>query len=142
MEPTPEVNASVSQEKDSVPSSESELSTKQVKYTTKYIIKRREVMPGLTPEQIQALMSGSGRKGLYRDKAVEFLNSGEGGVCVQDEWALEFDGKSAATIKQGFQNVKDNTKNPVEGAENLLVINNDDKTFLINTANANVPTTE
>lgn len=88
-------------------------------------------MAGLTQEQIQALMAGRTRKGLYLEKLTQFVQSGEGGVCVHDEWPLEFNDKNATAAKQGFENAK-NSKNAPEGTDGILVINNDDKTFLVN----------
>lgn len=94
-------------------------------------------MPGLTAEQIQALMQGRSRKGLYLAKLNEFVSSGEGGVCVHDEWPLEFADKNATATKQGFENAK-NSKNAPAGSDGIIVINNDEKTFLINPAAAGV----
>lgn len=102
-----------------------------------HIIKGEKIMAGLSAEQIAQLMAGRTRKGLYRDKLNEFINSGEGGVCVQDEWPVDFADKADTAIKQGFDSAK-NSKNAIAGTENVLVINNDGKTFLVNPAAAGV----
>lgn len=89
----------------------------------------------LTPEQIAELLSTSRTKGAYIGRLNEFVNSGEGGVCAND-WA-EFSDKKANTLKQGFENAK-NSKNAADGSDNIKVLVNDEKVFLINLAAAGV----
>lgn len=76
-------------------------------------------MAGLTNEQIQALLSKTRRKGQYQDYLVEFYNSPEAGICVNDTWP-DLSGKSASTIKQGFEGAKDKAEvvEAVGGKEN------------------------
>lgn len=105
--------------------------------TTPTLTQERGIM-ALTPEQIQALLGKTRSKGQYVEYINEFVNSGEGGVCANDQWVAIRD-KKATTIKQGFENAKQN-KEAVEGAENVKVISNEDKVFLINLAAANLAT--
>lgn len=91
-------------------------------------------MPGLTPEQIAALMSGTRTKGQYVTRLNEFLNSGEGGIAVAEEWPLDFGPaaeKKIDTVKQGFENAK-NSKNAHADAEHVRVLKNDDIVYLVN----------
>lgn len=87
---------------------------------------------GLSPEQITQLMQGARTKGQYVEKLNEFLASGQNGVLVTDEWE-EFEGRKTATVKQGFDNARDN-KNAAEGSDQVKVIVSDDKVYLINLA--------
>lgn len=97
---------------------------------------RRVIMGGLTPEQIQALLGASRSKGQYIVYLNKFIDSGEGGVCVNDEW-VDLADKKPATLKQGFENAKTN-KEAGEGAENVKVMVNEEKVYLINLATAGV----
>lgn len=93
-------------------------------------------MPGLTAEQITALLGASRTKGQYTTYLGDFLTSGEAGVCVNEQW-VDLKDKKASTLKQGFENAKDN-KNAPDGADNVKVIVNEDRVFLINLAAAGV----
>jgi hypothetical protein len=64
----------------------------------------------------------------------EFIESGESGVAVADEWPMDFGAgaeKKAATVKQGFENAK-NGKNAHPDAQYVKVLLNDEQVFLIN----------
>lgn len=87
-------------------------------------------MAGLTPEQIRGLLASSRTKGEYSEYLGEFLESGDAGVCANEEWVSLKDRKDT-TIKQGFENAK-NSKTAPEGADNVKVLRNDDKVYLIN----------
>jgi hypothetical protein len=91
-------------------------------------------MASLTPEQITALLGKTRQKGMYIEKLNAFLASGEQGVLVNETWP-EFAGKKATTLKQGFENAKEN-KEAGEGSENVKVIANEDQVYLINLAAA------
>lgn len=94
----------------------------------------------LTAEQISALLSGSRSKGQYNTYLEQFLESGEGGVCVNDEWA-DLAGKSASTLKQGFENAKAKSENENAKMVKVLTAGEDKESkqvFLINLAAANV----
>lgn len=89
---------------------------------------------GLTPEQIQALMSGTKTKGQYVLRLNEFVASGEGGIAVAEQWPLDYGPtaeKKIDTVKQGFENAK-NSKNAHADAEHVRVIKNDEQVFLVN----------
>lgn len=86
---------------------------------------------GLTPEEIQSLLGATRQKGQYIGRLNEFIASGVGAVCVQEEWPADFAAKQASTIKQGFENSK-NSKNAGEGSDNVKVIKNDEKVYLVN----------
>lgn len=87
-------------------------------------------MTGLTPDQIKGLLANSRTKGEYSEYLGDFIESGDAGVCANDEWVSLADRKDT-TVKQGFENAK-NAKNAPEGAENVKVIKNEGKVFLIN----------
>lgn len=86
---------------------------------------------GLSPEQITALLGASRTKGVYIAKLTEFMGSGEQGVDVAEQWP-ELAEKQASTVKQGFENAK-NSKNAPAGVDNVRVITNEEKVYLINT---------
>lgn len=89
-------------------------------------------MAGLTAEQIQALLGKTRQKGLYTQFLNEFIESGEMGVNVNEQW-VELRDKKATTLKQGFEGAKDK-KEAVEGADQIKVISNEDQVFLVNLA--------
>lgn len=93
-------------------------------------------MAGLTSEQIAALLGNTRTKGQYTVYLTDFLTSGEQGICVNEQW-VDLAGKKATTLKQGFENAKDN-KNAPDGAENVKVISNEDKVYLINLTAAGI----
>jgi hypothetical protein len=97
-------------------------------------------MAGLSADQIAQLMAGSRTKGQYTTYLTDFVNSGEGGVCVNDEW-IDLKDKKASTLKQGFENAKDKKDAPAEFA-NIRVLTNEDKVYLINPAAAGLATEE
>lgn len=84
---------------------------------------------GLTPEQISALLGATRTKGVYIQRLNEFMDSDEQGVAVAEEWP-ELAEKTPSTVKQGFENAK-NSKNAKAGVENVRVITNEDKVYLI-----------
>lgn len=90
----------------------------------------------MTADQIQTLLQGTRQKGQYLGYLNEFLASGEAGVCANEQWIALKD-KKATTISQGFKNAKDN-KAAADGSENVLVLSNDDKVYLINSRVAGV----
>lgn len=94
-------------------------------------------MPGLTSEQIQALLGKTRQKGIYEKYLIEFVNSGEGGVNANEEW-MDLREKKATTLKQGFENAKDkaHVMEATEGrAANVKVLASDDQVYLINLSN-------
>jgi hypothetical protein len=84
----------------------------------------------LTADQIAALLSKTRTKGMYIEKLNAFLASGEQGVLVNETWP-ELKDKKATTLKQGFENAKEN-KEAKEGSEYVKVIANEDQVYLIN----------
>jgi hypothetical protein len=89
-------------------------------------------MAGLTPEAVAALLSKTRTKGQYIQYLNEFVDSGEMGVEVGEQWVALKD-KKGTTLKQGFDNAKDN-KEAREGSENVQVIKQDEKVYLVNLA--------
>ena len=95
----------------------------------------------MTPEQIRAVYAKRRTKGLYAEKLAAFIDSGDGGVSVREEWPTDFSwdeskpegerGKVATTLKQGFENAKDKKEAP-EGAEFIDVIVDGNDVFLLN----------
>jgi hypothetical protein len=89
------------------------------------------IMP-LSNDQIMALLSKTRQKGVYTDRLNEFIASGEGGLCVNEQWP-DLGGKKATTLKQGFEAAKDK-KEASEGADKVIVKTDEDKVYLINLA--------
>lgn len=89
-------------------------------------------MAGLTAEQITALLGATRQKGLYTTHLNAFVESGEMGVDVGEQW-VEHSGKNASTLKQGFDNARTN-KDFTGDANQIKVIKNEDKVFLVNLA--------
>lgn len=111
--------------------------TKNVGSTTDNNTERNNKMAGgLTAEQIQALLGKTRTKGQYIVYLNKFVESGEAGICVNEEFA-DLASKKASTLKQGFEGAK-NAKDAVEGAEFVKVVPNDDKVYLINLKAAGV----
>ena len=97
-------------------------------------------MAGLTPEQIQSLLGRARSKGQYVQRLNEFLESGEAGVDVQEQW-VEFRERKANTLKQGFDGAREN-KLAADGADQVQVISNEDHVYLINKVAAGVAAEE
>src|SRR5215472_17817039 len=95
----------------------------------------------LTPEQSKSIYAKRRTKGLYAEKLVEFLGSGEAGINVREEWPTDFGwdeekpegerGKLASTLKQGFENVKSKSGAP-EDSEAVDVMVEGEKVYLVN----------
>lgn len=95
-------------------------------------------MAGLSPDQVAALLSKTRTKGQYIQYLNEFIDGGEMGVEVGEQWVALKD-KKATTLKQGFDNAKDN-KEAHDGAENIQVIKQDEKVYLVNLAHDEIAT--
>ena len=93
-------------------------------------------MAGLTSEQVAALLSKTRTKGQYIVRLNEFIDSGDMGVEVGEQW-VEFRDKKGTTLKQGFDNAKDH-KEIHEGADNIQVIKQDEKVYLVNLAHEEI----
>ena len=90
----------------------------------------------LTPEQIQTLLGKTRIKGDYVMKLNAFDASGEQGVSVSETWP-DLAGKKATTLKQGFENAKQN-KDFKGNADTIRVISNDDLVYLVKVDAASV----
>lgn len=97
-------------------------------------------MAGLTADQIQALLGQTRTKGQYLVYLNKFIDSGEQGIDVQDEW-VDLREKKESTLKQGFENAKQN-KEAHEDAQFVRVLVNDGKVYLINLKAAGVAADE
>ena len=84
----------------------------------------------LTPEEIRAKYAKRRTKGAYVGYTDEFLQMGEAGIDVKEQWP-ELRDKKAQTIKQGFENWKKNKEAP-EGAQYLDIIVDGEEVFLMN----------
>jgi hypothetical protein len=90
----------------------------------------------MTPDQIRAVYAKRRTKGLYLDLLAQFIDSGEAGVSVREEWNTilgDTENKKATSLKQGFENAKDKKDAP-EGADLIDVIVDGDDVFLLNRA--------
>jgi hypothetical protein len=96
---------------------------------------RRMKMP-LSPEDVRAIYAKRRTKGLYDTLLVEFIESGDNGVSVKEQWA-ELADKKAQTLKQGFENSKDRKGAP-EGSDQVDVIVDGENVYLINKVVAGV----
>ena len=96
------------------------------------ITDRRMKMP-LTPDQIKSIYAKRRTKGLYNSLLDAFMESGDPGISVKEEWATQLGEKKATTLKQGFENAKDRKDAP-EGSELVDVIVDGEDVFLINRA--------
>lgn len=90
---------------------------------------RRMKMP-LSPDEVRAIYAKRRTKGLYDSLLVEFLESGDNGVSVKEQWS-ELADKKAQTLKQGFENSKDRKGAP-EGSDAVDVIVDGENVYLIN----------
>lgn len=97
---------------------------------------RSNTMAGLTAEQITALLGKTRQKGVYIQYLNQFLEGGESGICVNETW-VDLKDKKASTLKQGFENAKEN-KEAGDGSEFVKVIANEEKVYLINLQAAGV----
>lgn len=81
----------------------------------------------LTPEQIAGLLAKKRVKGLYEEKLTElYSDSDEAGVDVAETW-LEFVGKNATTLYQGFNNAAKKL-----GLEDAVdIVNRDGHVFIL-----------
>jgi hypothetical protein len=89
----------------------------------------------LTPEQIQAIYAKRRTKGLYERYLAEFLESGENGVLVGEQWP-DLKDKKAQTVKQGFEGAtvdKKDRKAP-EGSDQVDIIVDGENVYLLNRA--------
>jgi len=92
------------------------------------VAERNHKLMGLTTEQVQALLAKKRTKGLYEDRLVELTTeSDEMGVNPVESWPLDFNGKSATTMYQGFRNAA--TKLGI--SEDIDVIQRDGAVFLL-----------
>ena len=82
---------------------------------------------GLSNDAIAALMAKSRNRGVYGIRLTEFVESDEAAVDVAETW-MEFAGKDATTLYQGFRNAVQKAKLD----EKILVKNSDGKCFLLN----------
>jgi hypothetical protein len=93
---------------------------------------------GLTADRIQELLLKTRQKGLYVAKLNEFLTMDEVGINVNETWP-EFAPKPAATLKQGFDNAKQN-KDAAEGSDSVKVVvdgeEDNKQVYLINLSKA------
>lgn len=93
----------------------------------------RKIKMPLDPDRIRAIYAKRRTKGLYIELLASFMESGENGVSVKEEWATKLGDKKATTLKQGFENAKDSKSAP-EGSEAVDVIVDGEDVFLINGA--------
>lgn len=61
-------------------------------------------MKGLPPELIAKLVANSRSRGVYPAKLDEFNSSDEAAINPREVWPVEFGGKEATSLYQGFLN--------------------------------------
>jgi hypothetical protein len=90
---------------------------------------RRMKMP-LSPEDVRAIYAKRRTKGLYDTLLTQFIESGDNGVSVKEQWP-ELNDKKAQSLKQGFENSK-SRKGAPEGSDQVDVIVDGEDVYLIN----------
>jgi hypothetical protein len=93
--------------------------------------KGNNIMP-LSDDQIRTLLSKTRQKGVYTERLNEFIESGQAGVSVNEQWA-DLSGKNDTTLKQWLEAAKEK-KEALEGADKVIVKSDDEKVYLINLA--------
>lgn len=83
-------------------------------------------------DELAAILAGTRGRGDYRTILEAFIKSGHKMVKIPLDRGL-LEGKKAATVKSGFENVK-TAKNPLEGADKVLIRKREDDVFLVNQA--------
>lgn len=83
---------------------------------------------GLPTDVILGLMQNTRTRNAYGPKLLDFMeNSDEAGINPVDIWPVEFGGKEAATLYQGFMKaVKD-----AELSDTIKVIRREDSVFIL-----------
>jgi hypothetical protein len=83
---------------------------------------------GLTNAQIAELMAKKRTKGVYEDKMTFlYTESDEAGVDVAETWPVEFGGKNATTLYQGFSNAA----KKLELEDAVDIVNRDGHVFIL-----------
>jgi hypothetical protein len=109
-----------------------EVTTSDTSNTNNTNTTARRMKMALTAEQVRAIYAKRRTKGQYTELLTAFIESGDTGVSVKEEWTQLAD-KKAPTLKQGFENAKEKKDAP-EGADTVDVITDGDDVFLINRA--------
>lgn len=87
-------------------------------------------MKGLSPELILKLMAKGRSRNTYGPKLIEFVESDEAAINPREVWPVEFTGKEASTLYQGFRTAT-NKANLVDTIE---VKQSDGEVFLLHKA--------
>ena len=82
---------------------------------------------GLTQAQIAELMAKKRTKGVYDERLMEVYESDEAGVDVAEQWPIEFSGKNATTLYQGFSNAAKR----LEMEDAVDIVNRDGHVFIL-----------
>jgi hypothetical protein len=86
---------------------------------------------GLTAEQIQGLYAKRRVKGLYALRLNELMESDEPGVDPMEQWPVDFGGKNATTIYQGFRNAAEKLGYSLEADGQLDIMQRDEHVFIL-----------
>jgi hypothetical protein len=91
----------------------------------------KEFKMPLSADEIRKIYAERRTKGEYIAKLTQFMESNEVGISVKEEWSVAFGDKKATTLKQGFENAKQNKEAP-DGSELIDVIVEGENVYLIN----------
>lgn len=84
-------------------------------------------MKGLPSDLITSLMAKSRQHNAYGPKLLEFVNSDEAAINPAETWPLEFSGKKATTLYQGFRTAAEKANL----SDQILIKQSDDNVFLL-----------
>lgn len=84
-------------------------------------------MKGLSSDLINSLMANTRQRNAYGPKLVEFCESDEAAIDPAEVWPVEFGGKKATTLYQGFRNAAEKA----ELSDTVLIKQYDDHVFIL-----------
>jgi hypothetical protein len=98
----------------------------------------QQAMKGLSPDLINSLMAGSRTRNAYGPKLKEFMDSDEAAINVAEVWPVEFGGKKATTLYQGFRLAADKA----DIMDQVLIKMSDETVFILHKERCTLAITE
>lgn len=91
-------------------------------------------LKGLTSDKVAELMANSRQRNAYGPKLIEFCESDEAAVNPSETWPVEFAGKKASTMYQGFRNAAEKA-----GLQDTILIKlSDDAVYILHKGRVSV----
>jgi len=84
-------------------------------------------MKGLPDQFINELMANTRSRNVYGPKLVEFCESDEAAINPAEVWPVEFAGKKASTLYQGFRTAAEKA----DISDLVLIKQSDDSVFIL-----------